>query len=94
MRVVPSPTNFFAVVTPERFWLYPYARVLFVYVEHDGKKGFIRTLSHDIWIAGENLEKLLPLFQEQTLAEISAGKLDTIVVESLVMHENPGGLQQ
>ncbi|CAF0698342.1 hypothetical protein [Candidatus Methylacidithermus pantelleriae] len=94
MRVVPSPTAFFAVVTPERFWLYPYRRVLFADVEHDGKKGFIRTLSHDIWLTGSNLQKLLPLFQEQTLAEISAGSLNGIVIESVIVQENPGGLQQ
>lgn len=83
---------FFSMESPGRSWVFPYSRVLFAHADIEGRRFFMRTMSHDLWVNGQKLGNLITLFQEERLAEIRPGSNEWGTVEEIEISENPAGM--
>lgn len=83
---------FFSMESPGRSWVFPYSRVLFAHADTEGRRFFMRTMSHDLWVNGQKLGSLIALFQQERLAEIRTGSNEWGTVEEIEVSENPAGM--
>ncbi|MGD9896169.1 MAG: hypothetical protein AB7T14_03695 [Candidatus Methylacidiphilaceae bacterium] len=83
---------FFSMESPGRRWVFPYSRVLFAHADAEGKRFFMRTMSHDLWVNGQKLDNLITLFQQERVADIRPGSNRWGTVEEIEINENPAGM--
>ncbi|WP_242522422.1 hypothetical protein [Candidatus Methylacidiphilum infernorum] len=86
------PVAFLTIESPGRNWIFPYSRILFAHTDTEGSRFFLRTISHDIWINGQNLHKAIYLIQQEKLMDVRKGSNENGKVDSVEVMENPGGM--
>ncbi|QSR88208.1 hypothetical protein [Methylacidiphilum caldifontis] len=86
------PVEFLTIESPGRNWIFPYSRILFAHTDTEGSRFFLRTISHDIWINGQNLNKAIYLIQQGKLMDVRKGYNENGKVDSIEVMENPGGM--
>lgn len=92
MRKAEERVAFFSVESPGRSWVFPYSRILFAHADGEGHRFFMRTMSHDLWVIGQQLGNLIALFQQEKLAEIRTGSNEIGTIEEIEINENPAGM--